>query len=140
MKMKQFLFFVVLALGIVGMTSCYKENLIAKDLQGTWRIDSIRTTNTSVIQPDSLAQFLEFLECKKAYTSNCMLVYTVGVVSDTLRYTLKDEELDVIDANSPVPNFNLVFKDKRFFIGNLTDTDLELFRYNDTLTIFAIKQ
>lgn len=138
--------FIITAILAGFLVSCYEEDQLAGELKGKWKITEI-LGDDNLIMPDSLTQYFEFLACKNAYTATCKMVFSVtsetdpayGIKSDTLSYTLKSKELDIITPSSTVPNFQSMLRLKRFFIGKLDNTDLEIYRYDDTLTIRAIK-
>jgi hypothetical protein len=112
----------------------YKENQLAEQLEGSWRIlryvgDSIVLDTVSenplvidslfldplskkmLVRPDTSMQVFTFLPCPNAYTANCSIQAVITgqsqlwQVSGLLRYSLKTDELSFVNPTSPAIGF-----------------------------------
>lgn len=129
--------------------SCGISQKNADLLNGTWLLTEI-VGDPTVIPADSIMQNLIFEPCNDAYTATCKVNYVYIDASpstkDTVRLniTIKDNDLTFINSSIPsfagTSNFNKIFKQKRFFIRELTQQSLHLERYPDSLSVYAIKQ
>ncbi len=138
-------FFVITSFLII---SCGISQKNADLLNGKWQLTEI-VGDSTVIPADSILQYLIFEPCNDAYTATCKVNYVYHDISpstqDTVRLniTIKDNDLTFINSFIPsfagTSNFNKIFKQKRFFIRELTQQSLHLERYPDSLSVYATK-
>jgi len=126
----------VSAVLLVGFAvSCqYKEDQLAGQLEGNWRIvryigdslvvDTISEnplivdslfldplTKKKLVRPDTSIQLFTFLPCPNAYTANCSIQALITgqsqqwQVSGLLRYSLKGDELSFVNPAAPAAGF-----------------------------------
>lgn len=111
-------------LAVALITSCAKEQGIADQLKGKWKIESIISPDSKTVFPsDTILQYFEFEQCDNAYTASCLGIYRVNFPTkelvDTFRYELKDDQFSVSSVkNKTIQNDNFksgrVFLNKRF--------------------------
>lgn len=128
---------------LLFVASCGVEQTTVNNLRGRWQISGIEG-DTTLVQPDTTTQYLEFFDCSNAYTANCAYAYEVHfqngqVRADTLKYTIKGDEFAIVTLNSTVTNFAKLWKSRRFIITEHTETNLTLRRYDDSLLVKAVK-
>jgi hypothetical protein len=122
--MKNTVTFIGFILVFAMITSCAKEQRIADQLKGKWKIESISSPDPKTIQPnDTIIQHFVFEKCENAYTASCLGIYLVNYPTkeliDTFRYELKDDQFSVSSVkNKTIQNENFksgrVFLNKRF--------------------------
>jgi len=139
MQFKQIIPFLLI---LFALCACNPSQQNVDKLKGEWQI-LFYQSDTTIIQPDSVPQFLSFQPCEDAYTATCKLWFKYLDLNPTtpdsakLNFTIKDDEIAFIDANINIPNFTKVFKQQRFFIRALNQQELQLERFADSLLIQA---
>jgi hypothetical protein len=114
----------------------YEEDRIASTLEGRWNIEAIAGDTLSLVRPDTATFTLSCLPCQQAYTSICRWVMRVEgnsglyTISDTVSVTLKSNEITMIDASSPLPNYQQIWRSRRYTFSTLTSNAFILNRFD----------
>jgi hypothetical protein len=124
-------------IGLLLLSSCYKENRLADKLAGTWQINELQWANGSFVDVGADKHKIEFFGCEMAYTSTCEGVYQLDYADtlkkdllDTFQFDIKDEELAVTSVKTTLSSNQYVvrFLRQRFQIEDLDDNNLYLKR------------
>ncbi len=124
-------------LAILLLLGCqYEEDRIASTLEGQWNIEAIAGDTLTLVRPDTATFTLSCLPCDQAYTAICRWVMRVEgnsglyVVSDTVSVTLKSNEITMIDASSPLPNYQQIWRSRRYTFSTLSSNAFTLNRFD----------
>ncbi len=124
-------------IGFLLLLGCqYEEDRIASTLAGRWNIDAISGDTLNLVRPDTATFTLTCLPCDQAYTSICKWVMQVQGnsgnynVSDTVSLTLKSNEITMIDPTSPLPNYQQIWRSRRYTFTTLTSNAFTLNRFD----------
>jgi hypothetical protein len=118
-------------------SSCYKEQKLADQLDGTWNIIELQWANNSIIDIGDDKHSIEFFPCEKAYTATCGGVYTLDYedtslvdLRDTFEFDIKEEELAVtnVKLTNNQNQYVIRFLRQRFQIEQLDENTLQLDR------------
>lgn len=134
---------------VLTLSSCYKENNIAGQLEGNWTITEMLWAKGNSVITSGDTHIISFSPCEKAYTATCSGNYTLDYAADsipdinaTFKFDLKDDEIAIHTVgNVLVRNF----LGQRFTLENYKDGQLSLkridFRTDSTQAILkATKQ
>ena len=103
----------LLVLVIFSLTSCYKENNIAGQLEGNWLITDLIWAKGNTVIDTSDSHVISFSACEKAYTATCSGNYNLNYsdvnkadINATFKFDLKDDEIVFHTvSNNTVRNF-----------------------------------
>ena len=135
--------FLISFLLIVIFSSCKKENMINKKMEGTWTFSEIKLKSGTVSDFTTEKRTLQFFKYKNAYTRTMKGVYRVdfsdpnkGPFIDTFEYQIKGNELDITKiqnskVNGIFSNSYVILK-RRFSIEEYKKNVLRLVRKDTT--------
>lgn len=133
--MKRCIIFLLITSGL--LIACrYEEDRIAGKLEGRWKLTEIGGDTLNLVRPDT-ADFLFFFQpCDQAYTAICRVAAEINghsgkyLVKDTLSFTIKSNEITMITPVSTVPNYQLIWRSRRYRFEKLENDFFELIRYD----------
>lgn len=135
--------FLISFLLIVIFSSCKKENMINKKMEGTWTLSEIKLKTRTVSDFSSEKRTLQFFKYKNAYTRTMKGIYRVDYLNssklpiiDTFEYQLKANELDITKVKNSYVNGSFsnsyVFLKRRFSLDEYKKNTLMLVRKDTT--------
>lgn len=135
--------FLISFLLIVIFSSCKKENMINKKMEGTWTLSEMKLKSGTVSDFSSEKRTLQFFKYKNAYTRTMKGVYRVDYLNssklpiiDTFEYQLKANELDITKIKNSYVNGSFsnsyVFLRRRFSLDEYKKNTLMLVRKDTT--------
>lgn len=134
---------------VLTLSSCYKENKIAGQLEGNWTITEMLWAKGNSVITSGDTHIISFSPCEKAYTATCSGNYTLNYAADTIqdinvtfKFDLKDDEIVFHTINNvTIRNFlSQRFTLEDYKSGNLSLKRID-FRTDSTQAIIkAVKQ
>lgn len=128
---------------VIIFSSCKKENMINKQMEGTWTFSEIKLKSGTVSDFSSEKRTLQFFKYKNAYTRTMKGIYRVDYLNssklpiiDTFEYQLKANELDITKIKNSYVNGafsnSYVFLRRRFSLEEYKKNTLRLVRKDTT--------